>query len=429
MAKPPTVGTARPRRTSVGALMRWGITAAAVSVILVPVRFTAARSVVQPSSAPACAPVDDPTASAVLNCMTLVPVPELPMASAIIQLRPPATPFGVAVHPDGRPRYRLVATVSGLPSPAALGAFTSYVAWAYTLSLDSAIKLGSVRNGMVELGELSYPQFRILVSAEPSASVTTRGGRLVLRGTSPSARLMAHRDLVQPSAPGALRDPVVTPRGDMPAMHSAPNAVDGAWTMPPMPPSPTGGSMMRMAGLLPRVSPFRPGAGVDPASIPSSRPREIVRLTSGDTLRLESGLVRRTINGKALRDVRLQRSAPGPAHRRPAERDDHRPASRTGSIMPSAIHWHGVRLDNRFDGAPGVTQDAVAARRNVHVPRALPATRACTGITRTSARTSSRISGLYGNMLVRPPDGGVLRAGESRAGPDARRSAARRRGR
>ena len=49
-----------------------------------------------------------------------------------------------------------------------------------------------------------------------------------------------------------------------------------------MPLSPTGGSMHGNAGFLPRVSPLRLGAGVDPASHPESRPREIVRLTSGE---------------------------------------------------------------------------------------------------------------------------------------------------
>ncbi len=27
---------------------------------------------------------------------------------------------------------------------------------------------------------------------------------------------------------------------------------------------------------------------------------------------------------------------------------------------PTAVHWHGIRLDNRFDGVPGVTQEPVA---------------------------------------------------------------------
>ena len=27
--------------------------------------------------------------------------------------------------------------------------------------------------------------------------------------------------------------------------------------------------------------------------------------------------------------------------------------------MPASVHWHGIRLDNRFDGVPGVTQEPV----------------------------------------------------------------------
>ena len=27
--------------------------------------------------------------------------------------------------------------------------------------------------------------------------------------------------------------------------------------------------------------------------------------------------------------------------------------------QPSSIHWHGIRIDNRMDGVPGLTQDAV----------------------------------------------------------------------
>ena len=40
--------------------------------------------------------------------------------------------------------------------------------------------------------------------------------------------------------------------------------------------------------------------------------------------------------------------------------------------LPSTVHWHGVRLDNRYDGVPGVTQDPVAAGRNLRLHGALP---------------------------------------------------------
>jgi len=335
--------------------------------------------------------------------MTLVPVPELQTTSAVIQLRPAATPFGVAVHADGRPRYRLVASIAGLPSPQSLGEYTTYVAWAYTLSLDSAVKLGVVRNGVVSLGELSYPQFRVLVSAERSSDVSTRGGKLVLRGTSPSARLMAHRDLVQPSAPGALRDAVPAAPGDMPAMHAAPN-VSRRWTMPPMRPALMSSSMPGMRGLVPRVAPLRVGAAVDTTALPLSRPRELVRLRDRDTLRLESGLVRRTINGKTLVMYGFNGQHPGPLI------DVPKGATivvqfRNGIDQPSSIHWHGVRLDNRFDGTVGVTQDAVAPGERFTYPVHFPDA----GLYWYHPHIREDIQqdlGLYGNMLVRPPSGG-----------------------
>ncbi|HUQ82762.1 MAG TPA: multicopper oxidase family protein [Gemmatimonadaceae bacterium] len=357
---------------------------------------------------PLCAPGDDPTAASLLNCLALVPVPELQTASAVVQLRPVASPFGVAVHADGRPRYRLVASVSGLPDPRTLGPYTTYVAWAYTLSLDSGVKLGVVRNGVVDLGELAYPQFRILVSAERSADVTERGRRLVLRGTSPSARLIAHRDIVQPSAPGALRDPAPGRPSDMAAMHASPNAshdaVHDVWTMPPMPTSMAGRGMMGMDGLTPRVAPFRPGAGVDSAMIPVARARELVRLKHGDTLRLESGLVRRTIRGQSVIMYGFNGQQPGPLI------DVAKGASvvvvfRNGIDQPSAIHWHGVRLDNEFDGAVGVTQDAVAPGSSFTYVVRFPDA----GIYWYHPHVREDIQqdlGLYGNMLVRPTAAG-----------------------
>jgi hypothetical protein len=141
---------------------------AAVALYVLPA--DSAESRVQ-AGAPVCAQADDPAAASALDCLTLVAIPDLPAAYGMIQLRPVPVPFGVSATVDGRPRYRLVATIGGLPDPRTLGAYTTYIAWAYTLSLDSAVKLGPVRNGTVDLGELTYPLFRVLVSAEPSTGV------------------------------------------------------------------------------------------------------------------------------------------------------------------------------------------------------------------------------------------------------------------
>ena len=336
--------------------------------------------------------------------MTLVSVPELPSANGIIHLRPLPTPFGVAVHPDGRPRHQLVASIAGLPDPRSLGPYTTYVAWAYTLALDSAIKLGPVSNGNASLGEIALVQFRILVTAEPSAAVTERSRRRVLRGTSPSARLMAHRDLLQPAAPGALpgnaptANPPVADRGH--ANHALPNATVGAWTMPPLPAGSPGGMMAGMHDLHPSVAPFQAGSGIDPASLPLSRPRELVKLRDGDTLRLESGLVRRSLRGRTLVMYGFNGQHPGPLI------DVPKGAKivvrfRNGIDQPSAVHWHGVRLDNRFDGAVGVTQEVVPPGDTFTYVVRFPDA----GLYWYHPHVREDIQqdlGLYGNMIVRP---------------------------
>jgi FtsP/CotA-like multicopper oxidase with cupredoxin domain len=373
--------------------------------LLVCGRLLAARN--EPSREPEvalCQDADTAAPSAALNCMTLVPSPDFPQARGTIQLQPVPSPFGVTVHADGTPRQRLIATFSGLRSARSLGSDTVFVAWASTLSLDSVVKLGVVRNGRLDLGEMSLPQFRVLVSAERSAEVRERTGRLVLRGTSPSARLMAHRDVVQPSAPGALRDDASPPVGHMPAMHDAPNAAD-AWRMPPLPAGSAASGMMGMANLVPGVSPFVV-APRDSADILASRPREVVHLENGDTLRLESGLVRRTLRGKSVIMYGFNGQHPGPLI------DVRKGATvvvqfHNGIDQPSAVHWHGVRLDNRFDGVPGVTQDAVAPGATFTYVVRFPDS----GIYWYHPHVREDIQqdlGLYGNIMVRSTSPGYL---------------------
>jgi FtsP/CotA-like multicopper oxidase with cupredoxin domain len=336
-----------------------------------------------------------------LTCTPLIPTPDLESrASAVLELQPLPTPFDVSVTVDGRPRQRLIATIAGLPAPRTLGNYSTYMAWAYTLSLDSAVKLGPVTNGRTDLVELDYDQFRILISAEQSPDVAERTGRLVLRGTSPSARLMAHRDLYQPAAMGALLDTNATStamemHGGM--MHGASSL---GWRMPPVPPWIP--MMPGMHGLDPVVKPFLPSA--DPATLPAAVPSQAVTLHDGDTLKLDARLVRRTIQGKTFTMYGFNGQYPGPLIK----------VDQGATIIvqfhntidqPSAVHWHGVRLDNRFDGVPGVTQPAVPPggrfTYRVHFTDA--------GIYWYHPHVREDIEqnlGLYGNMLVRSPHPG-----------------------
>ena len=71
--------------------------------------------------------------------------------------------------------------------------------------------------------------------------------------------------------------------------------------------------------------------------------------------------------------------------------------------MPTAVHWHGLRLDNRFDGVPGVTQDPIAPGETFTYTVRFPDA----GIYWYHPHVREDIQqdlGLYGNILVRPGD-------------------------
>ena len=329
-----------------------------------------------------------------LNRVTLFPTPDL-TASGTIALKPVASPFGIAVRADGRPRYHLVADIAGLPDPRSLGPYSAYVAWGYTLTLDSAVKLGTVRNGRVDMGELDYAQFRILISAERSRGVATRAGRLVLRGTSPSARLLAHRDLTTPVSPGTLRD---APAGSSAVMtghameHDAMPATTTGWRMPPMPPRMA--MMPGMSGLSPNTAPYLPTAGMVRAA------SDTIQLRDGDTVNLSPRPIATTIGGKPVTLLGYNGMLPGPRLEVP---QGARITARVTNALDVAtsIHWHGVRLDNPFDGAVGLTQAATQPGESFTYSLRFPD--AGFYWYHPHAREDAQQGlGLYGTIIVRP---------------------------
>jgi suppressor of ftsI len=275
-------------------------------------------------------------------CAELVAVPDLRGARGAMRLTPVVGPFGVAVDSAGRQRLRLTLDIDSLPPASSLGAFDGYVAWLYTLSMDGELRLGEVHAGRNELGEIpsAFMQFRVLVSAERGAG-TTRSGRLALRATSPSALLLAHRDAMAPFLV-SVGDRMA--HGDHAAHWPAP-AADPRIT-------PTPGMGVMYPGVAPMAPPAAPNA--EPA-----RPRQIVRLAHGDSLTLTAGVVAKRVAGKVFTMYGYNGQIPGPLLA--VDRDAEVVIRFVNAIdQPSTVHWHGVRLDNRFDGIPHVTQDPVA---------------------------------------------------------------------
>ena len=323
-----------------------------------------------------------------LFCIELFSTPRARGASGVVQLTPPASPFGVSVTAQGHHRNLLTAWIRGLPEPAELGPYTTYVAWATPLVLDPVIKLGTVEAGVTALGEVTFNKYMILVTAEASPDVEERTGPLVLRGRSPSSLMEAHDMLARaPSAEQAA------------GMEMGAHEHGGAWEDPPMYP---GVPMLAgMMSLQPDVSPLLPD-GIALSDVPEVRPRQIVDLPDGGTLDLVADFARRRLQGQDVLMMAFNGQHPGPLIR--VRQESTIFVNFENRIpLPTAIHWHGLRHDNRFDGVPGVTQDPVEPgetfRYTVHFPDA--------GIYWYHPHHREDVQqemGLYGNMLVDAPD-------------------------
>ena len=299
--------------------------------------------------------------------MDLVPTPDLSGVTGMAEIGQAATPFGLAATADGHLRYTLTTVLHGLPDPASLGPYAVYVAWLADPTLAPVFKLGAVTNGTTSLGEGSLDKFLLIVSAESSDTVTVQRGRPVLRGLSPSTRLGSHGIAALPSARGPT-----SADGDAHRHPTEDGEGAAAWRMPPMP---LGLPMLPgLSGLIPAVEPWLPrgstagapgGAGV--------APRPVIELADGDSLMLVAGPVTRRVAGRDVILYGFNGLVPGPllVVRRAATIHV---AFENRTDLPTAIHWHGVRLDNRFDGVPHVTQEPVAPSASfgytVHFPDA-----------------------------------------------------------
>ncbi|MDH3734058.1 MAG: multicopper oxidase family protein, partial [Gemmatimonadota bacterium] len=126
------------------------------------------------------------------------------------------------------------------------------------------------------------------------------------------------------------------------------------WRMPPQP-RPMPMMLPSLMGSIPGVTPFLPGVDLDPATLPEAVFREIVQMADGDTLRLEAGFVSRRVGARTFTMYGFNGQYPGPLIRVPQGAEI--VILFTNSIdLPTTIHWHGVRLENQYDGVPGVTQ-------------------------------------------------------------------------
>src|SRR5690606_28182539 len=274
--------------------------------------------------------------------------------------------------------------------PRLLGEYGTYVAWAAPPSLSPMVRLGAVSwpglNTPVETTlahDVAFNRFTLFLSVEADSAPAEPRGPFVLRGLSPSMR-MGEAHTVQASS--------------APPEHAHHHADDG-WVMPPAHPR---ASMMYMPGLdgmTPDATPGLPAATEEPEALPHARPRELLQPPGGDTTRLEAAPARRRVRGRDIVMYAFNGQQPGPlVHVRQGMTVHVNFVNRTE--LPTAVHWHGIRLDNRFDGVPHVTQDPVMPGDSFHYEIRFPDA----GIYWYHPHHREDIQqdlGLYGNLLVR----------------------------
>jgi FtsP/CotA-like multicopper oxidase with cupredoxin domain len=89
----------------------------------------------------------------------------------------------------------------------------------------------------------------------------------------------------------------------------------------------------------------------DPAGLPEAVPTPVVTLGNGDRYAIAAAPVRKRIGDDEVRMLAYNGSMPGPTLRvRQGATVTVDFANHTD--VESTIHWHGLRLDNRFDGTP-----------------------------------------------------------------------------
>lgn len=183
-------------------------------------------------------------------------------------------------------------------------------------------------------------------------------------------------------------------------MHDMTMPMAGGWRMVPMDMSMP--MLPGLEGAVPVVGPFLPGMGMDPAMLPEARPSEAVSLEHLDTLDISVSMVRRTIAGNEMIMFGYNGQYPGPLIKAP--KDATIIVRVTNEIeMPTTIHWHGIRIENRFDGVPTPAQPAIERGESftyeVFVPDA--------GMYWYHPHVREDVQqdlGLFGNLLVTSPD-------------------------
>ena len=96
----------------------------------------------------------------------------------------------------------------------------------------------------------------------------------------------------------------------------------------------------------------------DTAGLPAAEPTPAIDLSDGDTFDLRIAPATQRIGDVIVRRFAYNPSVPGPTLRVRQGSEIVVHVTNDGDV-PATVHWHGLRLENRYDGVPHETQQPI----------------------------------------------------------------------
>lgn len=136
----------------------------------------------------------------------------------------------------------------------------------------------------------------------------------------------------------------------------------------------------------------------------TSKPKEIVSLKDSDTYNLSADIVKKTIGGTELKMLAYNGSIPGPLIKVPQGAQITLKLINNTDV-DTTLHSHGVRVDNKFDGVPDVTQNPIKPGQSFTYTLKFPDEGVYWYHPHIREDYAQEL-GLYGNFIVTPKDPG-----------------------
>jgi FtsP/CotA-like multicopper oxidase with cupredoxin domain len=142
----------------------------------------------------------------------------------------------------------------------------------------------------------------------------------------------------------------------------------------------------------------------DPSGLPAATRPEVLELAHGDTLHLRVEPVAKRLGDTTVRMLAYNGSIPGPTLKVQQGTEIIVEVENRGDL-DTTVHWHGLRLENRYDGVPHETQAPIPVGGSFTYRIQFPDPGLYWYHPHIREDYTQEL-GLYGNLLVAPADPG-----------------------